>query len=45
MSNDGVGFSGGVYIVTGSTQGIGAEVALSLAGAGAGGIVICGRNR
>ncbi|MCH8187832.1 MAG: short-chain dehydrogenase, partial [Proteobacteria bacterium] len=39
MSNGG-GFSGGVYIVTGSTQGIGAEVALSLARAGAGGIVI-----
>lgn len=45
MSNGGGGFSGGVYIVTGSTQGIGAEVALSLARAGAGGIVICGRNR
>ena len=45
MSNGGGGISGGIYIVTGSTQGIGAEVALSLARAGAGGIVICGRNR
>ncbi len=45
MSDGGGGFSGGVYIVTGSTQGIGAEVALSLARAGAAGIVICGRNR
>ncbi len=45
MSNADNDFSGSVYVVTGSTQGIGAEVALALARSGAGGIVICGRNR
>lgn len=38
------GFSGRVYVVTGSTQGIGAEVAVALARAGARGVLICGRN-
>lgn len=33
-----------VFVVTGSTQGIGAEVAFALARAGARGLVICGRN-
>lgn len=35
----------GVFLVTGSTQGIGAAVALALAQAGARGVVICGRSR
>lgn len=38
-------FGDKVYVVTGSTQGIGAAVALALAEAGACGLVICGRNR
>ena len=38
-------FAGRVYIVTGSTQGIGRAAALALARAGAAGLVICGRNR
>lgn len=38
-------FVGKVYIVTGSTQGIGEAVALALARAGAEGLAICGRNR
>jgi NAD(P)-dependent dehydrogenase (short-subunit alcohol dehydrogenase family) len=37
--------AGGVFLVTGGTQGIGAAVALALAQAGARGVVICGRNR
>jgi len=37
--------AGRVYIVTGSTQGVGAAVALKLADAGAAGLVICGRNK
>ena len=44
MSEGTTGFSGRVYVVTGSTQGIGAEVAVSLARAGAEGVLICGRN-
>ncbi len=44
MSEKTTGFSGRVYVVTGSTQGIGAEVAIALARAGAEGVVICGRN-
>ena len=39
------GLAGGVYLVTGSTQGIGEATALALARAGARGVVICGRNR
>ncbi|HJO97918.1 MAG: SDR family oxidoreductase [Rhodospirillales bacterium] len=39
------GFDGKAYVVTGGTQGIGAAAALALAGAGAAGVVICGRNR
>ena len=38
-------FAGRAYLVTGGTQGIGAAAALALAEAGAGGVVICGRNR
>ncbi|MCH7711663.1 MAG: SDR family oxidoreductase [Proteobacteria bacterium] len=41
-SNDGI--AGGIFAVTGGTQGVGETVALALAGAGAAGIVICGRN-
>ncbi len=37
--------AGGVYLVTGGTQGIGEAVALALARAGARGVVLCGRNR
>lgn len=37
-------YTGRTYLVTGSTQGIGAAVALRLARVGAGGLVICGRN-
>ncbi len=37
--------AGRVYLVTGSTQGIGAAVALALAQAGVRGVVICGRNQ
>ena len=44
MSEGTTGFSGCVYVVTGSTQGIGAEVAMALARAGARGVLICGRN-
>lgn len=39
------GFAGRIYVVTGSTQGVGAATAEALAKAGAGGLVICGRNR
>ena len=41
-SNDGI--AGGIFTVTGGTQGVGETVALALADAGAAGIVICGRN-
>ena len=44
MSEGETGFSGRAYVVTGSTQGIGAEIAVSLARAGAEGVIICGRN-
>lgn len=33
-----------VYLVTGSTQGIGESIAMSLANAGVAGLVVCGRN-
>ena len=39
------GLAGKIFIVTGGTQGLGEESAMALAGAGAGGIVICGRNQ
>jgi NAD(P)-dependent dehydrogenase (short-subunit alcohol dehydrogenase family) len=38
-------FTGRYYIVTGSTQGLGAAVALTLAQRGAAGLIICGRSR
>ena len=41
-SNDGI--AGGIFTVTGGTQGVGETVASALADAGAAGIVICGRN-
>jgi NAD(P)-dependent dehydrogenase (short-subunit alcohol dehydrogenase family) len=41
-SDDGI--AGGIFTVTGGTQGVGETVALALADAGAKGIVICGRN-
>ena len=44
MSESENGIAGRAYLVTGSTQGIGAAVAMALARAGAGGVVICGRN-
>ena len=44
MSEQTTGISGRAYVVTGSTQGIGAEVAIALARAGAKGVLICGRN-
>ena len=44
MNGTSSGFAGKAYVVTGGTQGIGGAVALALAGAGAAGIVICGRN-
>ena len=45
MNENGTGFEGRAYVVTGGSQGIGGAAALSLAGAGAAGIVICGRDR
>jgi NAD(P)-dependent dehydrogenase (short-subunit alcohol dehydrogenase family) len=45
MTRRGEGLADKVYVVTGSTQGIGAAVAVALARAGAEGLVICGRNR
>ena len=44
MNGTSSGFEGRAYVVTGGTQGIGGAAALALAGAGAAGIVICGRN-
>ena len=38
-------FHGNVYVVTGSTQGLGAAVARLLAERGARGLILCGRNR
>jgi len=38
-------FSGRYFIVTGSTQGLGAAVAHTLAARGAAGLIICGRSR
>lgn len=37
-------FENRVYVITGSTQGVGEAIAMALAGAGAAGLVICGRN-
>lgn len=45
MNQQGSHFADRFYVVTGSTQGVGEEIATSLAKAGAAGIVICGRNR
>lgn len=44
MGEETAAFSGRAYVVTGSTQGIGAEIAVSLARGGAEGVIICGRN-
>jgi NAD(P)-dependent dehydrogenase (short-subunit alcohol dehydrogenase family) len=44
MSDSDNGFAGRAYVVSGGTQGIGAAVAVALAGSGAGGVVICGRH-
>jgi NAD(P)-dependent dehydrogenase (short-subunit alcohol dehydrogenase family) len=38
-------FSGGCYVVTGGTQGLGAAVAQLLAERGAAGLMLCGRNQ
>ncbi|OIN46062.1 short-chain dehydrogenase [Pseudomonas azotoformans] len=38
-------FSGQYFVVTGSTQGLGAAVARTLASRGAAGLIICGRRR
>ena len=45
MTENGTGFEGRAYVVTGGSQGIGGAAALALADAGAAGIVICGRDR
>lgn len=45
MNSDISGFKDRVYVVTGSTQGLGEAVARALAEKGAGGLVICGRNQ
>ncbi len=44
MNRKNGGFGDRVYVVTGSTQGVGEAIAVSLAEAGAAGLVICGRN-
>lgn len=44
MSPQGSHFADRVYVVTGSTQGVGEAIATALAKAGAAGLVICGRN-
>ena len=44
MSQRDSDFENRVYVVTGSTQGIGEAIAAALASAGAAGLVICGRN-
>ena len=44
MSNHKSQFDNKIILITGSTQGIGAETALLFATRGAEGIVICGRN-
>lgn len=44
MSQNDNHFEGQVFVVTGSTQGIGEVIAMALAKAGAAGLVICGRN-
>ncbi len=44
MKQNNLPFAGRNYIVTGSTQGLGREIALDLAVQGAEGILICGRN-
>ncbi len=44
MNRKNGGFEDRVYVVTGSTQGVGEAIAMSLAAAGAAGLVVCGRN-
>ncbi|MDH3231728.1 MAG: SDR family oxidoreductase [Alphaproteobacteria bacterium] len=44
MNQQNSGFGNQVFVVTGSTQGIGESIALALAREGAAGVVICGRN-
>ena len=45
MPTTDTGLAGGVYLVTGGTQGIGEVVALALARAGAAGVAVFGRGR
>jgi NAD(P)-dependent dehydrogenase (short-subunit alcohol dehydrogenase family) len=45
MSDFSSSFAGRYYVVTGSTQGLGAAVAHTLAERGAAGLIICGRSR
>jgi NAD(P)-dependent dehydrogenase (short-subunit alcohol dehydrogenase family) len=44
MNQNNTGLGNQVFVVTGSTQGIGEAIALALAREGAAGLVICGRN-
>jgi NAD(P)-dependent dehydrogenase (short-subunit alcohol dehydrogenase family) len=44
MNQRNSGFRNHVFVVTGSTQGIGESIALALASEGAAGLVVCGRN-
>jgi NAD(P)-dependent dehydrogenase (short-subunit alcohol dehydrogenase family) len=44
MNQQGNHFADRIYVVTGSTQGVGEAIAMALASAGAAGLVICGRN-
>jgi len=44
MSQRDSDFENRVYVITGSTQGVGEAIVMALAGAGAAGLVICGRD-